>query len=213
MTNDPAHPSPRRILASVAVIGFVVGGAAAAWSAVEDEERSTLAGLFPAGVVDLRLDGPIGVDGFLRGENLAPGDRVHGVLRLSAAKPTDGSISDLDLGVAVTFRGPAGIHRLDDALVVTRLGYGADDLVDARDGGLDIRDALDTDRDGRISVRELARGVNDLPPPRAEVDGGTGLAIEVMFRPREGAQGADFGGQQLDIRFTFQLGDRLGPDL
>lgn len=211
--SNTAQPSARRILVGIAVIGFVVGGAAAAWRAVESEDRSTYAGLFSSQAIDLRLNGPAGVNGFLGSDNLAPGDRVSGMLRLSTKEPIEPGLADLDVKVETELRGPHGIHSLDDALVLSRLAYGVDDLLSDRDGGRHATPRLDTNGDGWISVRELTSGIADLPQPAGTANGGTGLSVELTFQPHPEATSDDLAGQDLDVRFIFQLGDALAPDI
>lgn len=209
-----ARPSARRILASVAIIGFAAGVAVAAWGAVDGQADATHAALFDTKVIDLRLNGPKGIDAFVGGHNMAPGDAARGVLSLSTQEPLQSGLADLDIGVSLALRGGGqGVHRLDDALVVTRLAYGRDDLLSANDGGRNAPAELDRNHDGRLTLPELSQGLRDLPPPLSAAEGGTGFSIEVTFQPRADASAKDFQGQVLDARFVFQLADALAPDI
>lgn len=203
-----------RAFASIALLCFAGGLAAAALPAALAPPPVTAAGLFGPPVLDLVL-GPEGkVDGFLARPNLAPGDRASGTLRLSSASPLPRAAYDLDvavggnISVAYHFQPP-----LDLALHVARLSYGRDDLLSSRDGGRDALRELDTNRDGNLTLRELRGGIRDLPPPLAARDGGTPFAIELVFRPPPDADGATYRGQRLTITFTFRLADSLDTDL
>lgn len=198
----------RRILGSIALIAFAAGFAGAAWAGLDDA-AGTHAGLFGAPVLDLRLEADGGVDGFLPGGNLAPGDRVGGTLRLVGDTAAPREVIDLDFDVHL--HANADLAR---QLHLTRLAYGDDDLLSDADGGLNLTREIDAnpilgDGDGRLSLWELRAGANDLPAPGRPADGGTAFLVEIeLGREIERLQRAP-----LEVRFVFRLGDALDADL
>lgn len=205
----------RGIVASIVLIGFAMGIAAAAWFQVDEKEGGTYAAIFGPEIVDLRLDGDGRVNGFVGSPNLAPGDGAAGRLRLYTDKEASDT-TDLDFDVKVS-GGAASGPRLDRVLFVTQLSYGADDLLSSADGGRNFTTAMDSgaagDRDGRVSVAELVAGANDLPAPRTQAQGGTVYAIQIAFHPDRSESGDNYRGQQIDVQFVFRLADSLDSDL
>lgn len=211
--------SAKRIMVSTALIGFVLGGGVAAYHAMGEEQLPvTYASLFEDPVVDFGISGDRGVDGFIGGANLAPGDRVSGALRLFTNVAASGDVYDLDLDVHPTLAGATTVHELHRSLEVTRLSYGADDLLSGVDVGRDLARQMDQDpvfgnRDGRLSLYEMNAGANDLPPPRPDADGGSPFVMQLRFVPDASANSKDFRGQTLDVEFVFRLADSLDEDL
>ncbi len=205
----------KTILPSVAVIAFTLGFAFAAWDHVDDERYGgTYAGLFGPPVMDLRLEGDAGVHAFLSHPNLAPGDRIAGTLRIIADRATVGDVYDLDFDVRLTSDDVTG-HSLDEALEISCLAYGRDDLLSTSDGGRDLVREIDGNPilgngDGRLSLHELQAGANDLPAP---TEAGTPFVIELLFRPPAGVDPNAYQRLRAGVDFHFHLADTFDSDL
>lgn len=201
-----------RALFSLAVVAVAAAVLVVGWNVAS--APTTEAGLFVQPALDLQLSGERGVRGFVGGAALAPGDVVRGTLTVSRSGAVAAADTlDLDLDLRTTLAGrAAGAPRLDDELHLVALRWGGDDLLSSKDGGRDLVREVDRnpvlgDRDGRLSLREAAAGMNDLPAPLA---GGT--RFEVALRFDEDA-GRGVALQRASVDFVFRLGDRMDGDL
>jgi len=222
VTNPAGFGGYRRAALSVALIAFAAGFVGAGYHLSVSEASETHAGLLFVQAIDLQVGGRGENGAFIGHSNMAPGDRSRGVVTLSTGALLPGDLHDLDFDVrnVHTNADKAASLHLADALFLTRLRYRDDDLLSGADKGRDLlreidRNPLLGNRDGRLSLRELEAGVNDLPPPAASARGGSPFEVEVVFDPRAlppEAQGR-VAVEQLRVTFTWYLASVNDADL
>lgn len=191
-------------------IGLIVLAVALLFAVEAGEPlAATQAGFFDSPILDLTLDGPRGVNGFVGGPNVAPGDRLAGVLVLHNEGGGSRDLLDLDLDLHLE-----SLPQRARDLHVVELRYDGDDLLTARDGGRDVLAEIDAnpvlgDGDGRLGLRELEAGVNDLPAPRGRADGGSAFHLALELDPAAREQGVELA----RFHVIFALSDRANGDL
>ncbi|HVL47773.1 MAG TPA: fibronectin type III domain-containing protein [Candidatus Thermoplasmatota archaeon] len=149
--------------------------------------------------VTLGLDASSRAGGFISAQNLAPGDIVKGRATLDTSTPLDAAAHGFGFRASVSIEGARGADALDAHLLVHRARWGGADILPT------LVSALDADGDARLTLRELAGGVDGLAPPASRAAGGTVLELDLMLDPALGGTGESLAGQTARVTFTFGL--------
>lgn len=190
-------------------------------SMLEPGEGEGLAALlFPAQPqpLCLRLDRQHNVEGTVGG-TMAPGEAVEGTLAIDHCDASPDVLLDLDIDFrdTTTDLPPASTVGLTSFLLLDLLRYGEDDLLADDPGLVDDRnltreidaDPLRGNGDGRVSLRELRAGANDLrSPPAAPASVRFDMRVHLATTAAAGEQG-----DRATVDIVFFLSDRAHADL
>lgn len=192
----------------------------AAWDFNGTSPVGRVGAVFNEAVLDLKLNGQDHITDTLDGERMVGGDALYGEIRLYANGTAQLNPSNYDLDFdfrhvvseTVWAHANASGAAMTTYLILTQLKYGTDDLL--KSPGRNLTADIDGNPnlgngDGRLSLKEMEAGCNDLPLP-GPFGNPTLFSLQVTF---DNATPNHIMGDRTRLTIVFQASDLPHEDL